>query len=220
LSLLLSWSNQLIARGLLRRSTLDTYEREVARYGGPLAIDLLEQVMCLDSDLCSNLLASQYAHRLLLDPLPVAVFSLDRFFSAWNYDAHQRLRWLEKRTERYNWSKEFHHERKQYCELLIPWDEPLDPWLAAQRTLLHTLLAPLEKHLPPLAAQVRELAHIGHLWVTEEDLLASLAHLHTIRFLGPGANKEQQLYAFWRHTLESIQRRSARQGRTSTYNPS
>ncbi|HZR41764.1 MAG TPA: lantibiotic dehydratase, partial [Ktedonobacteraceae bacterium] len=207
LALLLSWGRMLTTQGRIQRFSLDTYEREVARYGGIAAIDLLEQIFSLDSDVCSSLVAAHSTHHLTLDPLAIAVCSLDSFFSAWNYDTQHRLHWLQKRTEKYAWSAEFRRERKRYCALLAPWIEPVDPELLTQRTLLNTLLVPLKVHLPPLVAQVRDLVHKGQFWVAEEDLLASLAHMHKIRILGLGANREQQLYAFWHHTLESISHR-------------
>jgi len=207
---LLSWSRELAARGLIQRYSLDTYEREVARYGGPLAIDLLEQVMCLDSELCSQLVAAHYTHRLTLDLLAVAVFSLDRLFACWGYDLEHRLQWLKPRTEKYAWSSAFRPVRKRYCELLAPWDTHADPELGEKLDLLHSLIAPLENQLPPLAAQVRTLAQSGQLWVTEDELLASVAHLHKTRLLGLDGSLEQKMYAFWRHTGESIGLRQAR----------
>lgn len=40
----------LLREGLLRRITLDAYEREVERYGGDLGVRLAERVFCADSD--------------------------------------------------------------------------------------------------------------------------------------------------------------------------
>ncbi|MBO0780794.1 MAG: lantibiotic dehydratase, partial [Ktedonobacteraceae bacterium] len=202
LHFLLSWSRQLATQGLIQRSVLDTYEREVARYGGPAAIDLLEEVFSIDSDICTNLVAAQYAHHLALDPLAVAVVSLDRFFSAWNYDTDRRLQWLQKRTEKYAFSKEFHRKRRYYSELLASWEQA-DPELASQRSTLYEF-TPFENHLSSLAPQVRALDRAGNLWGTEEDLLASLAHMHNVRLLGLDTSKEQHVYAFWRHALVSI----------------
>lgn len=204
---LLTWSRELAARGLIQRYSLETYEREVARYGGPLAIDLLEQVMCLDSELCSQLVTAHYTHRLMLDLLAVAVFSLDRLFACWGYDRDQRLQWLKPRTENDSWSAEFRRVRPRYCELLAPRETHADPELDGELHLLREAVAPLEGQLPPLAAQVRTLAQAGQLWVAEDELLASVAHLHKIRLLGLEETLEQKMYAFWRRTGESIRLR-------------
>ncbi len=207
LDVLLSWSHQLATRGLIQRFVLDTYEREVARYGGPAAIDVLEEIFSVDSDICMNIIAAQYTHRLTLEPLAIAVVSLDRFFAVWGYDRGQRLQWLQKRTEQYTFRKQFYPKRKHYCELLTSWEKDGDAELTTQRTLLDELMASLEVQLPPLVTQIRHLAQTGKLWGTEEDLLASLAHMQKVRLLDLDTHKEQQMYAFWRYTLESIQLR-------------
>lgn len=206
LALVLPWSDQLARRGQLQRIALDTYEREVERYGGPEAIDLLEQVFTMDSVLVSDLITFQHAHRLTLDPLAVAVFTLEHFFTAWGYTFRQRLEWTQQASEKYAWSSEFRPERKRYCDLLALSVQP-DPDLAEQQALLLELTRPHNAFLGTLGRQVHQLAEAGILWVSETSLLSSLAHMHVNRLLGIDRTREQQVYAFWRHTLDSLARR-------------
>lgn len=212
LVLVLPWSIQLARRGQIQRYTLDTYEREVERYGGPEAIDVLEQVFTVNSVLTSDLIAFQHARRLTLDPLAVAVFTLDHFFTAWGYDLQQRLTWTRQASEKYAFSKEFRPERKRYCNLLAP-DGQIEAEFAEQRALLLDLARPHETLLGTLGDQVRELGSAGKLWVPEMSLLGSLAHMHHNRLLGIDRNREDQIYAFWRHTLDSLERRPGVSGR-------
>lgn len=72
---------------------------------------------------------------------------------------------------------------------------------------LRELVKPQEEGLRALGAQVRKLAEAGKLWVTEETLMGSLAHMHVNRLIGIDRAQEIQAYAFWRHTLESLERR-------------
>jgi thiopeptide-type bacteriocin biosynthesis protein len=206
LALVLPWSTQLARRGQLQRVALDTYEREIERFAGPEAIDLLEQVFTVDSVLTSNIIAAQYAHHLTLDPLAVAVFTLDRLFTALGCDRQQRLEWTRQASDKYAWSKAFRSQRKRYCDLLSPRGESA-PGEASQRTLLLDLVRPYEASLGELSAQIRQLAEAEQLWVSEMSLLGSLAHLHVNRLLGIDGNREDQVYAFWRHTLDSLQLR-------------
>lgn len=223
---LLAWSRTLARRGLIQRYTLDTYAREVGRYGGPAAIELLEQTFSIDSEFCRGLVAALYEHHLTLSSMEIAVLSSDHYFAALGYDLEQRLHWLEERVEKYAWSREYHAERKRYCELFAPWDvsgrgtidQPTGgamkkpaafPDLAEQREKFDLLCEPL-KQLPPLAVRIRELAQSNQLWVSEEELLGSLAHMHKIRLLDLDGKREQQLCAFWLHTLKSIRYLPAR----------
>jgi thiopeptide-type bacteriocin biosynthesis protein len=208
LNALLSFCQDLAIQEVIQRFSLDTYEREVARYGGPAAIDLLEEAMCLDSEICQKLIAAHYTYNLTFDPLATVCASLDRFFAVWGYSQEQRLKWLQKRSKHYAFHKEFHVERNLYSSLLTTRQEHINPGLLPQRQLLLTLIAPFERELAELATQVRECAQNGQLWVTEDKLLASLAHLHKVRLLDLDDNKEQRLYAYWRYTLESILKRS------------
>lgn len=207
LQTVLAWSRQLTERDLIQHCMLDAYEREVARYGGPEAIDVLEQVFSVDSDLCSTLVAAHHTHQITLDPLLVGVWSLDHFLTVWGYGVAQRLRWLESMTEKYAWSRAFRPHRRDLCELLAPWQEHPDSGLPAQRQLLQTLSVPTANQLPLLAAEVRDLQRAGTLWEPEESLLRSLVHMHCIRLFGLDREREQQTYAFWRQTLEAIERR-------------
>jgi thiopeptide-type bacteriocin biosynthesis protein len=202
----LPWSTQLARRGQLRRVALDTYEREIERFGGPEAIDLLEQVFTVDSVLTNTIIATQYARRLTLDPLAVAVFTLDSLFTAWGCDVEQRLEWTRQASDKYAWSQAFRPQRKRYCDLLAPQGE-LGPDEAAQRMLLLDLVRPYTASLGELSVQIHGLAEAEQLWVSEMSLLGSLAHLHVNRLLGIERNRENQVYAFWRHTLDALQRR-------------
>jgi thiopeptide-type bacteriocin biosynthesis protein len=206
LALVLPWSTQLARRAQLRRVALDTYEREVERYGGPDAIDLSEQVFTVDSALTSNIIAAQYARHLTLDPLAVAVFTLDSLFSALGCDLQQRVEWTHQASDKYVWSKAFRPERRRYCDLLSPRGE-LDPDQASQRALLLDLVRPHKAVLGELSAQIHQLIEAEHLWVSETSLLGSLAHVHVNRLLGIDRNREKQVYAFWRHTLDALHRR-------------
>lgn len=207
LALVLPWSSRLARHGHIQRVVLDTYEREVERYGGPEAIDLVEQVFTMDSALISNVIAHQYVRSLTLDPLAVAVLTLDHFFTAWGYSVQQRVEWTHAVSEKYAFSKEYRSERKHYCDLFSPQEE-LDLDLAEQRALLLKLARPSEALLSELGTHVHQLAEKEKLWVSERSLLRSLAHMHTNRLLGIDRTKEKQVYAFWRHTLDSLQRRS------------
>lgn len=61
-----------------------------------------------------------------------------------------------------------------------------------------------------ISASVRELAVRGELWVPEDTILTSLAHMQVNRLQGIDREREQTEYALWWQTLESIQKRPGR----------
>lgn len=203
----LAWGRRLAERGLLKRVCADVYEREVERYGGPQALESLEQVFMINSTVISNLIAAQYTGQIRIDPVAVAVFSLDQFFTAWGLNFAERFQHLKSRAEKYHSRKAFREQRKLLCELLAPWSQVPDAPLMMQREQLLSLLAAQEEPLRVLSTQLRLLAARGELWQPEEHILESLAHMHVNRLLGIDRDQECKVYAFWRHTLESIRLR-------------
>ncbi len=207
LSCALAWGRELTERGLCQRISLETYEREIERYGGPQSIELLESVFTVNSTAISQLIAGHHVRQISIDPVVTAVFSLDQLFARWGLSSADRLRWTQMYAEKYEASKEFRDKRRLLCELLAPWNRTHDPALTEQREQILACLSPQEDTLLAVASRIRILASSGDLWVTEDDLLSSLAHMHVNRLLGINRLHEQQVYAFWRHTLESLRLR-------------
>ncbi len=201
---LLKWSQQLVERELVSRFSIDTYEREVERYGGPEAIDLLEQVFTLDSFIAGEIVAAHYTKKLTIDPLGIAVLSLDTLFACWGLDVEGRLAWLRKQIDPTETRKEFRERRQFFCDLLVPWRHTTDEALMQQRNQVLQLFALQEEALRHLSAQVRALGDEGALWTPEEQILGSLAHMHLNRLLGMDRQRENKIYAFWRQALESV----------------
>lgn len=204
----LKWGRQQMERGMVSRICVDTYDREIERYGGPKAIDILEQVFMLDSNIVSNIIAAQYKGKITLDSVAVAVFSLDTLFASWGVDPPERLLRLEARTEKYQASKEFRGQRKLLCALLSEGGDSEDTTVTMQRKLMSAWFAVHKQELRELSAQLKQLARQKELWLPEENILDSLAHMHVNRILGIHREQENTVYAFWRHTLESIHRHS------------
>jgi len=208
----LAWSRELVKYGLIRHVCVDSYDREIERYGGPKAIDALEMVFTANSSAVSAIVAAQYMKEITLDPLAVAVFSLDQFFTAWGLDFAERLCYIQKRIGKYDGSEAFRTQRRLFCELLSPWDPNYDPVVREQREKLGIVLSVQDHMLKEVASHIRGLGARAELWRPEESIVGSLAHMHINRLLGIDREQEQRVYAFWRHTLESIQRRPAKRG--------
>jgi thiopeptide-type bacteriocin biosynthesis protein len=203
----ISLANELENKGMLRRMCIDTYEREIERYGGILAIDTLEEIFSVSSSVTCRLIAAQYQHQLTLDSTAVAVFSLDRFFDAWGYNADMRLARLNRIIKPLQFREHFRRQRKLLCELIASSKYTYTPEVQKQKEVLFSLTKDSEVLLRKLAAQVRQMASQGRFLGNEDSLLDSLAHMHVNRLIGVGNESESKVYALWRHTLDSIHRR-------------
>jgi len=169
---------------------------------------MLERVFTANSNATSRLVAAPYAKEITLDPIAIAIFSLDQFLAAWGFDIAERLHYTQTQTSKYMISQEFHTQRRLLCELLSPWDPNYDPIAREQRKRISTVLSSQDCVLKETATYIRELASQGELWQPEEKIISSLMHVHLNRLLG--VNREQKIYVIWRRTLESLQRRPAK----------
>lgn len=204
------FSRQLVQRGVIRRMCVDSYDREVERYGGPEAIDEMEKIFTTNSNALSSLVTALYQKQITLDPLAVAVLSLDQFFQFWGLVPQERLHYIQSQSEKYAESEAFRPQRKLFTELLAPWDTNSELVLREQREKICSILSIQEQVVKEVSAHMHKLAIDGMLWQSEESILTSLAHMHLNRLLGIDQERERKIYAFWRHTLESLQRRPAR----------
>ena len=192
----------LLETGQLWRVQLDTYEREVERYGGEAGIQLAERIFHADSD---------------------AVLAIVRLLTG---DAGAELRWrvalrgidllfddlgltLEQKRAIAGWarrgygtefsaggdfqrqvSRRYRNERASVETLLDPQRDP-PAELAASLRMLHQRSAVLT----PAAQELRALADAGRLSVDIPELAMSLAHMHVNRMLR-SAQRAQELVLY------------------------
>jgi thiopeptide-type bacteriocin biosynthesis protein len=179
----------LLASGLVARLQLDTYQREIERYGGPEAMPVIEEIFRADSEAALGIverlegdegadarwrLALRGTHDLLVDfglalPQRLALVSTLRARFAAEHGAGVEVdRQLGQR---------FRVERKSLTELLAspgP-DHPLAPGLQ--------LLGRRSARLAPLVARLREVELRGQLAAPRDEVLAALLHMHANRVL-------------------------------------
>lgn len=203
-----AWGQQLMRQGFIGQFCVDTYRREIERYGGRKAIDHLEQAFSIDSNVVSLLVHALYQRRLTLDPSLIAVMSLDALVSAWGLTLEQRVQYSQRLTRKYRFADEFRKRRQLLCQLLDPRDRWGDQSIQSQREYAGILLAYYAPALQSIAQTVEALAEQGLLKQEKGAILQSLAHMHINRLLGVNEEQEALVYAFWHHALRSITLRS------------
>ena len=206
----------LVGQGLLWRIQLDTYERELERYGGPDAIAHAEAIFQADSEAVLELLS-------LLDPgdaglterWQLALAGMDRLLADLGLDLPARLRQLHE-SRRYgavpapdaalrHALTARHREHRATITALLdpsaPATHPLAPGLA--------VLADRSARIAPAARALTSLATTGALTAPLPELAGSLLHMHANRLLATAPNAhETVLYDFLRRHYESLVARS------------
>jgi thiopeptide-type bacteriocin biosynthesis protein len=207
----------LLESGVVFRLQLDSYEREIERYGGPEAMELSEQLFCADSEAAAELL------QLLDDDDPLgwqlALLGIDRLFRDLGLDFDERASLIREAGDAYGsefgattatWRKVGDKYRKHATgigQLLFERAPPDDPRLIEAVSIFErrsSRLAGVRDGLERLRAR-------GELLVERGSLLRSYAHMHAIRVLGDGARYyELVLYDFLRRQYAAHAARTGR----------
>jgi thiopeptide-type bacteriocin biosynthesis protein len=176
------------AAGLVWRIAVDTYEREVERYGGPAGIELAEELFHADSACVLDVVtrfagdaASDAAWRLTLH-------GIDRMMDDLGLGLEDKLATMAKGAEGFGaevgmdtafhkqLGEKFRRHRAEIATLLDrPDDHPLAPALAR--------FAARSTWIRPIGEQLRALAVAGRLLEPVAELAHSYIHMHVNRMI-------------------------------------
>jgi thiopeptide-type bacteriocin biosynthesis protein len=200
LPLLRRKAEPLLADGVIWRLQLDTYERELRRYGGDEGIELSEEVFWHDSEAVLGIVRTLWGDEGLDARWRLALCGIDRLLDDFALDLERKRAWargcrdgfardldIQGETKR-ALGKRYRAERKALDELL-DLQEGTDHPLAAGVQLLRER----SLRLGPLIERLR--AREERLSVSLDDLLWSYAHMHANRLLR-GAHRAQELVLY------------------------
>jgi thiopeptide-type bacteriocin biosynthesis protein len=187
--LLIETLGSFLADGRAWRIQLDTYEREVERYGGPEGMQLAEEAFCVDSDAVLGILALTTGERGLDARWRLCLAGLNSLLDDFGLDVATKQHFAQQQRDGYRteWAtdpklnqqlgQDFRTERAALEELLhLPGPgHRLGPGLApfGHRSVRMRLIA----------QRLRELEVAGRLTVPVEDWIASIAHMAANRLL-------------------------------------
>ncbi|AKQ68691.1 Lanthionine biosynthesis protein LanB [Myxococcus hansupus] len=181
---------------------LDTYEREVERYGGPAGVELAEQLFAADSDAVLGLLEAYPGDAGASVRWKLALLGLDTLLSGLGLSLPAKLD-IATRC-RHGFGAEFHvnahfedqlsqrfrQERRELEQLLSLTAAHEGPWKAAL-----DILERREQRLRPIAQQLHTAEREGLLTVPVTGLAGSFLHMHVNRML-PSDQRAQELILY------------------------
>jgi thiopeptide-type bacteriocin biosynthesis protein len=192
----------LLESGQLWRLQLDTYEREVERYGGDRGIELAEQVFAADSEAVLTMVSELSGDAGLDLRWRLAMCGIDLLFEDLGLALDEK--WSLMRRAREGFGREFgidgnfrgqvsrryRVERAGLEALLDPAHDPPPPLATGLDALRRRSLK-----LAPVAAELRQLDRVGCLSATISDIAMSYAHMHANRLLR-SAQRAQELVLY------------------------
>ena len=190
------WAGQLIDDNVCSRFCVDTYEREVERYGGHELIGLAETIFMADSPYIAETLHAVSENQISIDPLTLAIVSTDDLLGSLGLTTKARTDFYRAAmpTTRPGGS-EYRRRKTELRELL---SRGPDVELAQ---LLSRRAAALAGVADELAArfQYDPADGIGN------DLYRSYIHMHINRLLGTGREDEQLVLELLRRTRGGLE---------------
>jgi thiopeptide-type bacteriocin biosynthesis protein len=197
----LDWADELVnAERCCLRFSLETYEREIDRYGGEQAIEIAERLFFLDSESILALL------RLLVRRSPLrrselAVAGLDMLFRNLGYNFSERLDIFDAvAAPRRDTSSEY-RERKTILQGLVGGrcPAPMSPAIKSALSALEGRSSQFTEH----GRQLRQLDKESQLIVPITGILRSFAHMHCNR-IGLDMTAERLTYGLLVRSYESL----------------
>ncbi|MFB7454570.1 lantibiotic dehydratase [Streptomyces sp. NPDC056194] len=183
----------LLTEGVVRRVQLDTYEREIERYGGPLGIRLSELLFREDSEVAVRALESLGERAGAEDRWRTALVGIDRLLTGLGLARAEKRALVTAARDRFR--SEFHVDRTV--------QRGIDERFRRERAGLEQMLVVPEETdeasaaVSPLAAELREGVRTGRITRPFTALAGTYVHLHANRVLRSAARaQELVLYDF------------------------
>jgi thiopeptide-type bacteriocin biosynthesis protein len=210
----------LLADGRIWRVQLDTYEREVERYGGPEGIGLAERLFQVDSEAVLAILDMLEGDEGADFRWRLALRGIDMLLGDLRFDPETRMRVM--RVMREGFTREFGGGKglrvqldqrfRQEGRSLTPL---LDPSGDAESELAPALavLRQRSERSAPILNELRELERAGRLNQSLADLAPSYVHMHVNRIIRSAQRAhEMVLYDFLYLLYESRAARERKGG--------
>ena len=192
-----------LAGGIVYRLQLDTYQREIERYGGPEGMDLAEQIFQVDSEAVAELLSLLEGDEGAEARWQLALLGADRFIDDFGFNAAEKRAIIARRRKEYG--AEFNADaapmkhslgdryRQSRKALAAIWDlaRGEDSELAPGLEIWNARSA----RLAPLAAALRAAEARRALSCPVSTLIDSYLHMSVNR-LARGAGREHELVIF------------------------
>ena len=196
-----AWAAGLVRDGACSRFAIDTYDREIERYGGPDGVALAERIFGVDSRAVADLLPLSQ-HSPELDPPALAVAGVDGLLAGLGLSRADRLAWYRVHVRLGREDGRDYRAREVRLRRLLAGAAVGAPGGGAPLAVLTAHRRALE----PLGAQMRSLGAAGRLGEPASELLRSLAHMHCNRLLGIDPRREERALQLARRVVESLER--------------
>ncbi|WP_179298689.1 lantibiotic dehydratase [Evansella halocellulosilytica] len=187
----------MVSEGIISKFTIDTYEREIERYGGTELISYSEELFAIDTEFVLYWLAHIRSGDVNINKDILAVTSVMSYLKCFYQTLDEQIDWLNSRINPKKYMEEY---RKLKRQLLVSNIENF----SSVNQHIKEINSRREEVLLNYANKISIFNDKQVLTSTPEEILASIIHLHLNRFIGIDRNREIKILTLTRHTLLSL----------------
>ena len=200
---IIKWIKDMQRDGLVSRFTIDTYERELERYGGVELITYAEEVFFRDSMLVSRILGLKERKNFNIEDDILGIIGIMTLIDKFIADVEMEENFLSRVIQKNEYRDQFVKERNKYIDTvnsILDWQESND---LIEMNVLRDLLILRNDSILKYRKMINEVDDLGNLTNTKANILLTVIHMFCNRFMGD-RNWERKILALTRHSLYAI----------------
>lgn len=190
--------------GLISRVVLDTYHREVERYGGLALVKKAEEYFYHDSEFVICLLTLLRNNHADINLEYIGCSYILMVLKTFKLSDAEILNFLNSKTSKTLYRVEFQKDRKNYMESVNIGDDWSDFVSKKEYRYLYELLRELSGYLNQYVTSIFYEAKNGGITNTVDSIMQSIIHMFFNRLMGDN-QWEQKIYAIARHSFYALQ---------------
>jgi lantibiotic biosynthesis protein len=198
---LYKWVNLCIQEGFVKKITIDTYEREIERYGGPALISAAEKVFFYDSRASAILIYLLRYNKIDFPDYVLGAISAINIMSQFKLNLEEQFDLLNNLVDKDRYRDEFRPWRRELMSIFNSpnWDNLI------KKQNGNMIIQAFQTRSDAIHSYREEIIKQGdNIWNDFPGIISSVMHLHFNRLLGTNRELEIKSLAFARHAVYSM----------------
>ncbi|KIO68335.1 hypothetical protein B4064_0974 [Caldibacillus thermoamylovorans] len=191
------WLRTLMEKGLLSRFSIDTYEKEIERYGGRELIHFAETLFCTDSIVTEDILKLKRLKTINFSDEVIGMVSIIHYMEQFGLEYESQLDFMQQQVNKQDYREDFKQNRSYYMKVCNTDNDWKGLRETEEGTLLLNVLNQRNDSIKAYAKKIRE----GLEASSELSILDSVIHLHCNRLFGIDREFEKKVRTLVGHTL-------------------
>jgi thiopeptide-type bacteriocin biosynthesis protein len=194
------WLSMIKKRGLMTYFSIDSYDREIERYGGMELINIAEKVFFFDSIVTEDIIRAKREGSLNFDDEMMGMISVIHYMESFGLPYGEQVDFLRSQVSASDYRDDFKQNRTEYMKLC----NSNNDWEGLRESeaghILVEILNKRRKMVEYYGSKVRENKEVS----TDLSILDSIIHLHCNRMFGIDREFEKKVRALASHALYAL----------------